>query len=196
MLIDVNVLQSLPERDFRAGLAEVVKYGVIQDVAFFEELETHTDLILARDPKLMRDIIARCCQLKAEVVTEDERETTGRRAILNYGHTFCHALESCTGYGQFLHGEAVSIGMLCASRLAESLEMIDASITQRQLQLLTTFGLPTNVPDELNRKALIEAMQHDKKTEHGKLRFILPDAMGHVKIIDGIESQLVEAALN
>ena len=196
VLIDVNVLQSLPERDYRAGLAEVVKYGVIQDAKFFDKLEAQADLILARDPVLMRDIIARCCQLKAEVVTEDERETTGRRAILNYGHTFCHALESCTGYGHFLHGEAVAIGMLCASRLAESLEMIDASITQRQFQLLTKFELPTDVPTDLSRRDLVEAMQHDKKTEHGKLRFILPMAMGHVKIVDNIDSKLVEAALN
>ena len=196
VLVDVNVLQSLPERDYRAGLAEVIKYGVIQDVEFFGKLEAHADLILTRDPVLMRDIIARCCQLKAEVVTEDERETTGRRAILNYGHTFCHALESCTGYGQFLHGEAVAIGMLCASRLAESLEMIDADITQRQFQLLTKFGLPTDVPADLNRQELVEAMQHDKKTEHGKLRFILPVAMGHVQIVDDIDSKLVQAALN
>jgi 3-dehydroquinate synthase len=144
----------------------------------------------------LRDIIARCCQLKAEVVADDERETTGRRAILNYGHTFCHAFESCTGYGHFLHGEAVSIGMLCASRLAESLEMIAADITQRQFDLLTKFGLPTAVPAELNRRELVDAMQHDKKTEHGKLHFILPTEMGHVKIVGDIDSKLVEAALN
>ena len=116
--------------------------------------------------------------------------------MLNLGHTFAHAIEAATGYDQYLHGEAVAIGMLCASRLAESLEMIDTSITQRQFQLLTKFELPTDVPTDLSRRDLVEAMQHDKKTEHGKLRFILPVAMGQVKIVDNIDSKLVEAALN
>lgn len=196
VLIDVSVLQSLPERDYRAGLAEVIKYGVIQDVEFFGKLEAHCDLIAVRDLVLMRDIIARCCQLKADVVQQDERETMGLRAILNYGHTFCHALEACTGYGQFLHGEAVAIGMLCASRLAESLDMISAEVTQRQCSLLSEVGLPIAVPEDLDREALLNAMQHDKKTEHGKLRFILPTALGHVELVENVDADLVRASLD
>ena len=150
VLIDVNVLQSLPARDYHAGLAEVVKYGVIQDEGFLQSTGKQCRLILDRDPEFMRDVIARCCELKAYVVENDERETTGLRAILNYGHTFCHAIEACTGYGTYMHGEAVAIGMLCASRLAESLNRITAEDTARQRDLLEQLNLPIDLPADLN----------------------------------------------
>ena len=194
--IDVNVLQSLPARDYYAGLAEVVKYGVIQDEDFFNRLENNVGLILDRDPEFMRDVIARCCELKAHVVENDERETTGLRAILNYGHTFCHAIEACTGYGTYMHGEAVSIGMLCASRLAESLGRITENDTARQRELLLQLNLPIDLPQDIEREPLVDAMKRDKKTEHGKIRFILPTRIGHVELVDGVDDALALAAFN
>ena len=130
VLVDVDVLGTLPEREFNAGLAEVVKYGVILDAEFFAYLEQHVDAINGRDAAVLTQIVERCCRLKADVVEKDEREETGLRAVLNYGHTFCHALEAATGYGQLLHGEGVAIGMLCASRLAERLGRVDAALDE------------------------------------------------------------------
>jgi 3-dehydroquinate synthase len=195
VLIDLDALQTLPEREFRSGLAEVVKYGVILDVAFFEYLEQNADAILRRDASALEHIVARSCQLKADVVEKDEHEETGLRAVLNYGHTFCHAIEAVAGYGSYLHGEAVSIGMLAASRLAESLGRISPDITRRQLSLLKAFGLPTNAP-ELDQDQLLAAMQHDKKAESGRLRFVLPTRLGQVEIVSDVDAHLVRRALD
>jgi 3-dehydroquinate synthase len=194
VLIDTDTLRTLPPREFSAGMAEVVKYGVIMDPPFFEFLEREIAGIVARDAALLRQVIAKCCHLKADVVQEDERETTGRRAILNYGHTFCHAIESVTEYGEFLHGEAVAIGMICASRLAEALGRIDATVTARQLSLLQQLELPTATPENLSRDELLEAMRRDKKVEDGKLRFVLPDRLGRVELVSGVDQSLVRAA--
>jgi 3-dehydroquinate synthase len=194
VVIDVNVLQSLPQREFNAGMAEVVKYGVIQDAEFFAYLERHVDAINSRDPDALTHVVQRCCRLKADVVEQDEREETGLRAILNYGHTFCHALEAATGYEQLLHGEGVAIGMLCASRLAERMGRVDAAFTKRQQDLLESFGLPTSVP-EISHEELIELMYHDKKVERGKLRFVLPSGMGHVEVVRDVAIDDIHAAL-
>jgi len=194
VLIDTDVLNTLPLREYRSGLAEVVKYGVILDADFFTYLEDNIDGLNNREPSVMRHIVARSCELKAQVVSADEREETGLRAVLNYGHTFCHAFEAETGYGTYLHGEAVAIGMLCASRLAESMGRIDSEITRRQHALLEALGLPLTVPD-VSHDVLIRAMQKDKKTEHGKLRFVLPTRMGHVELVSGVPADLVKAAL-
>lgn len=193
VIIDTDTLKTLPDRDYRSGLAEVVKYGVIMDADFFTYLEQQVDAINARDSQTLQHIIARCCQLKAEVVEEDERETTGRRAILNYGHTFCHAIEAVSGYGEYLHGEAVAIGMICASRLAESLERIPSTITDRQLKLLRSLHLPTDVPN-VSRDDLLQSMRKDKKSEHGKLRFVLPSKLGHVELVGDVDESLVRDA--
>ena len=194
VVIDVDVLRTLPEREYRAGLAEVVKYGVIQDAEFFTHLEQHVDSINHRDAGLLAHIVHRCCRLKADVVEQDEREETGLRAILNYGHTFCHAFEAATGYEQLLHGEGVAIGMLCASRLAERLGRVDAAFTKRQYDLLQALGLPTAVPD-VSHEELIELMYHDKKVQRGKLRFVLPSRMGHVEMVRGVEMDDILIAL-
>ncbi len=196
VLVDVSVLQSLPARDYQAGLAEVVKYGVIQDEQFFSLLENNVGLIMERDAEFMRDVIARCCELKAYCVENDERETSGLRAILNYGHTFCHAIEACAGYGTYMHGEAVAIGMLCASRLAEALGRITDEVTARQHDLLVQLHLPIDLPEDLAREPLVEAMKRDKKTEHGKIRFILPTRIGHVELVDDVDEALALAAFN
>ncbi|HJN11936.1 MAG: 3-dehydroquinate synthase [Pirellulaceae bacterium] len=195
VLIDIDALLTLPVRDYRSGLGEVVKYGVILDESFFEFLESNVDAINARQTDILGKIVARCCQLKADVVQADEREETGIRAVLNYGHTYCHALETVTGYGTFLHGEAVAIGMLCASRLAESLGRIDHEATRRQHDLLLALGLPVTVPD-LDRQMLLDAMQHDKKTVGGQLRFVLPSRIGHVELIDDVPSDKARAAFD
>jgi 3-dehydroquinate synthase len=194
VLIDVRTLSTLPDREFRAGLAEVVKYGVIQDAEFFEYLERHVEAINQRDTAVLTHIVHRCCRLKADVVEQDECELTGLRAILNYGHTFGHAFEAATGYETMLHGEGVAIGMLCASRLAERMGRVDAAFTKRQYDLLTAFGLPTAVP-EVSHEELIELMYHDKKVERGKLRFVLPSQLGHVEVVRGVETDDILMAL-
>ena len=184
--IDTNTLRSLPEREFRSGLAEVVKYGVILDASFFEYLEQNADAILARSPTPIETIVRRSCELKAQVVSQDERETTGLRAILNYGHTFGHAIEAKTSYGRFLHGEAISIGMTMAGQLALRLELWPSQCQKRQTALLSKFQLPISF-SEIAGSKLIEAMQLDKKTEHGKLNFILPTRIGSVRTVSNCE---------
>ncbi|MEI7702728.1 MAG: 3-dehydroquinate synthase [Planctomycetia bacterium] len=197
VLIDPGTLNTLPDREYRAGLAEVVKYGVILDGVFFEYLEQHVAELNSREPGVLNHIIARSCELKAEVVREDEFETTGLRAVLNYGHTFGHAFEALAGYGELLHGEAVSIGMICASRLAEKLCRVSADVTQRQLQLLKALHLPTEVPTELQGQpdAILRCMMLDKKTESRELRFVLPDRLGHVETVRGVTADLALSVL-
>jgi 3-dehydroquinate synthase len=194
VLIDTDTLDTLPDREYRAGLAEVVKYGVILDEAFFTWLEEHVHQINRRDRAALEHVIARCCRLKADVVEADERETTGRRAVLNYGHTFCHAIEATTGYGEYLHGEAVAIGMMCAARLAAALGRVDATFVERQERLLTALHLPLATPPVADEELLV-AMQHDKKVEHGRLRFVLPTRLGHVELVSGVAPAAARAAL-
>jgi 3-dehydroquinate synthase len=194
VVIDVDVLQTLPDREYRAGLAEVVKYGVIQDADFFAYLEGNIDAIDIRDAGVLTYIVQRCCRLKADVVEQDEREETGLRSILNYGHTFCHAFEAATGYEQLLHGEGVAIGMACAARLAERLGRVDAKFVERQSALLESLKLSLDLPD-VDHDELIELMYRDKKVERGKLRFVLPTRMGHVELVRGVPIADIEAVL-
>ena len=184
--IDTATLESLPDREFRSGIAEVVKYGVILDESFFEYLEQNADAILARSPLHVETIVRRSCELKAQVVSQDERETTGLRAILNYGHTFGHAIEAKTSYGRFLHGEAISIGMTMAGQLAMRLDLWTRQCQRRQTDLLRRFNLPVAFSEVAGAK-LIEAMQSDKKTEHGILNFILPTRIGNVRSVSNCE---------
>jgi 3-dehydroquinate synthase len=195
VLIDLTTLATLPDREYRSGLAEVVKYGVILDSEFFDYLEKNVEGLNARHPEVLRHVVARSCELKADVVRQDEYETTGLRAVLNYGHTFGHAFEALSGYGGLLHGEAVSIGMICASRLAESLDRITSNDTHRQTELLTRLGLPVAVPQELQNRQqdIVNCMMLDKKTEGRELRFVLPSRIGHVDVVKGLSP---EEALN
>ena len=194
VVIDVAVLGTLPDREYRAGLAEVVKYGVIQDPQFFAYLEANIEPINARNSDALLHIVERCCRLKADVVEQDEREETGLRSILNYGHTFCHAFEAATGYEQLLHGEGVAIGMTCAARLAERLGRVDAAFVGRQRALLEAFGLPLEAPD-VDHDELIELMYRDKKVERGRLRFVLPTRIGHVELVPDVANNEILAAL-
>ena len=192
VLMDTQTLRTLDDRQYRAGLAEVVKYGVILDANFFNFLEQNVQKIRARDEAVLAKIIARCCELKAQIVLEDERETSGRRAVLNYGHTFGHVVEKLGGYGVYLHGEAVGIGMSFAARLACWLEPENLKLerlAQRQDALLTALKIPTKAP-EFNRDAILNTMMHDKKTVNGTIRFVLPNRLGEceMKKISNIES--------
>jgi 3-dehydroquinate synthase len=190
VLIDTATLETLPRREYVAGLGEVVKYGVILDADLFEYLESNVAGLGERRPDVLVHVISRCCRLKADVVQQDEREETGLRAVLNYGHTFAHAFEALAGYGELLHGEAVAIGMLSASRLAERLGRVDAAFTARQVGLLAALGLPTE-PPALKREQVLATMMHDKKVEHGRLRFVLPTRLGQVELVAGIDANQV-----
>lgn len=194
VLIDTAALTTLPDREYRAGLAEVVKYGVILDAEFFAYLEANINGLNSRDDGVLRTVIARSCQLKADVVEQDERETTGIRAALNYGHTYAHAFETLCGYGQMLHGEAVAVGMLCASRLAERLGRITTEDTARQFRLLQALELPT-APPKLDENEVLAVMRRDKKATAGRLRFILPTKLGHVELVDGVAAEDALAGL-
>ncbi|MGZ0166786.1 MAG: 3-dehydroquinate synthase [Planctomycetales bacterium] len=198
VFIDTAVLSTLPDRDYRSGLAEVVKYGVILDADFFAYLERNVDGINDREPSILRHIIARSCELKAQVVKEDEYERTGLRAVLNYGHTYAHAFEALAGYGELMHGEAVSIGMLYASRLAEKRGLIDAAMTARQRTLLEQIQVVTALPDPaaFSTDDILSKMRLDKKTVGGELRFILPTKMGHVTTFTDVPESDVTAVVD
>ncbi|QDT95620.1 3-dehydroquinate synthase [Gimesia aquarii] len=198
VFIDTSTLETLPDRDYRSGLAEVVKYGVILDSRFFQYLEQNIDGLNQRSAEVLRKVIARSCELKAEVVEQDEHERTGLRAILNYGHTFAHAFEALCGYGELMHGEAVSIGMIYASCLAEKLNLISHQETERQVHLLQALGLPTLLPEgtQLNNDDIIDRMKLDKKTVGGQLRFVLPTCLGRVEVFKEIPEAQVREVLD
>jgi 3-dehydroquinate synthase len=192
--IDTDVLETLPGREYRSGLAEVVKYGVILDPDLFAYLEEHGEALLRQEPEAVRHVVARSCRLKADVVEKDERELTGLRAILNYGHTFAHAFETVAGYGAWLHGEAVAAGMVCASCLAERRGLIPAEVTSRQVRLLESLGLPVAV-EAWPIDDLLAVMRSDKKNEAGKLRFVLPRRLGEVALFDDVPEEDVRGVL-
>ncbi|HEX5270025.1 MAG TPA: 3-dehydroquinate synthase [Gemmataceae bacterium] len=193
--IDTAALTTLPEREYRSGLAEVVKYGVILDADFFAWLEANPDAVLRREPEAVRHVVTRSCRLKADVVEKDEREETGLRAVLNYGHTFAHAFETVGGYGSWLHGEAVSAGMVCASRLAERRGLVGADVTARQVALLGRFGLPT-APKRWAAEELLRVMRNDKKNVAGRLRLVLPRRLGEVALFDDVPESAVREVLS
>jgi 3-dehydroquinate synthase len=194
VLIDTATLATLPDNEYRAGLAEVVKYGVILDAQFFEYLENNVAAVNRRAEDVLAHVIARCCRLKADVVEKDEREETGLRAVLNFGHTFGHAFETLAGYGKLLHGEAVGMGMVCAARLAARLGRVDDQLTERLYRLLQALGIPVDVP-RLAPQKILDAMMHDKKVQHGRLSFVLPSRLGQVELVGDIAPADVRAAL-
>ena len=187
VLMDVATLDTLPMRDFRAGLVEIIKHGVIMDEPLFVQIESSVDSILQRRPETLIEIIAQSCRDKARIVEQDERES-GIRALLNYGHTFGHALENLTDYGTYRHGEAVAAGMICASQLAINRELMAPEAKERQQKLLERFELPTRFP-ELDEEDLLQAMFLDKKTEHGKLRFVVAECIGKAMVLEGVSAE-------
>jgi 3-dehydroquinate synthase len=194
VVIDPEVLASLPPRELRAGLAEVVKHGVILDAEFFAYVEAHADGILAQEAAVLAAVIRRCCELKARVVSADERDE-GLRAILNYGHTFAHALETVTGYQRFRHGEAVALGMVAASLLAEEMGKVAPEVTRRQVALLRRLGLEVRLPAEFRLDELLACFRRDKKTLSGRLRFVLPVGLGEVEVVAEPGEELIGRAL-
>jgi 3-dehydroquinate synthase len=201
VLIDPTVLHTLPEREFRAGMAEVIKYGVIGDPGLFKDLEAAAQ----RDPlgglanresvgaDLLERLLERSASAKAKVVAADEREG-GLRAILNYGHTLGHAVETLSGYGTYLHGEAVGLGMLAAGEISLAMGLWQPDDQQRQRAVITAAGLPLAWP-ALDPQAVLACLQGDKKVRQGRVRFVLPTAIGAVEIRDDVESGVILAAL-
>ena len=194
VVIDVDTLKTLPLRDLRAGLIEVIKMGVIRDEPLFETVEKNLEAILNLDDTALIEIISQACINKAEIVAKDEKESR-LRMVLNYGHTFGHALEALTHYNRYRHGEAVSIGMNCAAQLAVNLGMFSETDFQRQRALLKRAQLPITLPSDLTPEALCDAMYLDKKTLGGKLRLILPRRIGEVVIRDDIDDRHVLQAI-
>lgn len=179
VLCDLDVLSTLPDREYRAGLAEVVKYGAIRDSEFFKKLSKDLEKILKRDETTLSTVVSRCCAIKAEVVGEDEFETTGIRALLNFGHTIGHGIEAYSGYGEYLHGEAISVGMVAAAKLSSRLLQFPESEVEQIRDLLDRIGLPTRIKlTPRKREALFDAMKLDKKVASGELKFVLLQALG------------------
>lgn len=194
--IDPQVLNTLPEREFRAGMAEVIKYGVIWDAELFSKMEQSERLDQLRylDAALLLEILKRSAQAKADVVSSDEKEA-GLRAILNYGHTIGHAVESLTGYSLVNHGEAVAIGMVAAGKLAVALDSWKEAESKRQLALIEKAGLPTQLPDGIDIAAILDSLQTDKKVKDGRVRFILPTKIGAAIVTDQVPREQIQLVL-
>jgi 3-dehydroquinate synthase len=194
VLIDLNTLHSLPARELAAGLAEVIKYGLISDEPFYRWLQRQSPRLLAREEAAFAEAIERSCSNKASVVAADEREG-GARAILNLGHTFGHAIETAQGYGQWLHGEAVAVGMLLALELSASRGWIPGSEVAALRQLLLAVGLPVEPPADMAPEVFLELMGRDKKVLDGRLRLVLLAAIGEACIVDDASDEELFALL-
>ncbi|MBB3177314.1 3-dehydroquinate synthase [Variovorax sp. Sphag1AA] len=192
VLCDLSTLTTLPPRELSAGLAEIIKYGPIHDMAFMDWIEANIDAMVARDPSALAHAVKRSCEIKAEVVGQDERET-GLRAILNFGHTFGHAIESGLGYGEWLHGEAVGCGMVMAAHLSQRLGGVDEAFVQRLTALIQKAGLPVVGP-ALGAERYLELMRIDKKSEAGEIRFVVIDKPGSA-IMRGAPDAMVREVL-
>ena len=193
VVIDTDCLATLPPRQVAAGLAEVVKHGAIRDAAFFAWLEAHVAHLRTRGADALAHAIHESCRIKAEVVAADERET-GDRALLNFGHTFGHAIETATGYGTWLHGEAVGAGMVLAARLSERVLGLPASDRERLVTLLRALDVPVE-PPALPVARWLELMQRDKKVLHGQLRLILLEALGRARVVTDVDAATLTALL-
>jgi 3-dehydroquinate synthase len=194
VVADLGTLATLPDRELRAGFAEVIKVASIGDADFFAWLEDHADALLQRDAEALGHAIATGCRFKAGVVARDEREA-GERALLNFGHTFGHALEAEAGYGTLLHGEAVAIGMVLAARLSERLGMAGHGDAERLRGLLARIGLPTDPPPGLSAEALLARMRLDKKNRAGSLRLILWRGIGRAELVEGVDIAALRAVI-
>ncbi|MGH7941218.1 MAG: 3-dehydroquinate synthase [Limisphaerales bacterium] len=195
VLCDTDTLKTLPTREFRAGLAEVIKYGIIYDARFFAFLERSLARILNLDEKTLAPVIARCCEIKAHVVSQDETES-GLRAILNFGHTIGHAIENSFGYGKYLHGEAISIGQIIESRLSEKVLGLPPEAVNRIENLFRQAGLPSQIRlSPARRQKLFAAMRLDKKVVGGEMRFVLARRIGQVEFGQRVPAEAIDSAL-
>ena len=194
VIIDTDCLATLPRRELSAGLAEVIKYGIIWDAEFFAWLEHNITGLLALDASLLSQAILRCCSIKADVVSQDETET-GVRALLNLGHTFGHAIESEQGYGNWLHGEAVAAGTVLASQTALRLGLLNQSQVTRICALLAAAELPLSAPADMDFPVFIRHMMRDKKVLAGKLRLILPTNIGQADLFSDVSETVLQAVI-
>ena len=195
VIADTQTLNTLDDKQLSAGIAEVIKYGLLGDIAFFDWLEINMDKLLSRDPESLAYAIERSCQDKAEIVAADEKES-GKRALLNLGHTFGHAIETATGYGNWLHGEGVAVGMVMAADLSHRLGWISHRDLQRTKDLIIKAKLPTQPPKDMSRQQFLELMLRDKKALDGKIRLILLKSMGEAIISDEYEKAALDETLN
>ncbi|MBF0329172.1 MAG: 3-dehydroquinate synthase [Nitrospirae bacterium] len=195
VLIDTATLKTVPQREVLCGIAEVIKYGVIKDANLFEFMEERCTDLLSLKKDAITHIVKRSCEIKAEVVSGDERES-GLRAILNYGHTVGHAVETETAYSKYLHGEAVAIGMCAAAKLAAELGLLKTEDAVRIKKVVEAYGLPSEIPSEMNIDALIDHMKLDKKAVSGNIKFVLPEKIGSVKIVKDISGDSIKKALH
>lgn len=194
VFIDIDSLKTLPAREFNAGMAEVIKYGILGDKDFFEWLEANVAAIKSADKQILAQMIEKCCQCKADIVASDERES-GVRALLNLGHTFGHAIEAEQGYGVWLHGEAVATGMVLAAKLAVAMNLLEVSELRRMEKLIAAFDLPVIAPQDMGFAEFIRHMRRDKKNIAGKLRFIIPTAIGKSEIRDDVTQNTLQEIL-
>ena len=195
VLADVSVLQTLPERELRSGWAEAIKHGLIMDDNLLSTFESQTDEIQALEPEIATDVIRRSMAIKANVVSQDERETLGIRVLLNYGHTIGHGIEAATGYGQYLHGEAVSIGMMGAARISNGMGLMSDAEVERQRSVLEAYGLPLSAPG-VAPGSVLEAMRSDKKVAGGAIRWVLLDGIGNAITRNDVPAELVDDVLS
>ncbi|MCH9698325.1 MAG: 3-dehydroquinate synthase [Gammaproteobacteria bacterium] len=192
---DTSVLHTLPERELMAGVAEVIKYGLIYDIEFLAWLENHVDQILKLEDSALSYAIQRSCEIKAAIVSADEKES-GLRAILNLGHTFGHAIEAGCGYGQYLHGEAVAIGMCLALELSHRLQRINLDDVVRGITLIERTGLPSTLPPELTADDFLRLMAVDKKNVDGNIRVIVLNQLGQAALPETVNSGLLRQTIN
>ena len=193
VLADTGALQTLPEREYRSGLAEVIKHGIVLDAAYFDEVERSAAALAKREPETLERIVAGSCRLKASVIERDEQETELRH-VLNYGHTIGHAIEAVTGYARFAHGEAVSLGMVAEAGVAERLGLAATETRVRQVHLLETMGLPVREVGEAPER-VIEAMARDKKGKEGRVPFVLAPEIGRFRIVFDVPKPVILEAL-
>ncbi len=190
VIYDIDALSTLPLREMRSGYAEAIKHGIIRDAELFAWIEARTEQILANDPQVMAELLARSCRIKAEVVSADEREH-GLRAILNFGHTIGHAVESLAGYGRLRHGEAIAIGMICAAELSVKMGLCTPDAAESIASVVKAAGLPTQIPHDLDADELLSSIKRDKKATGGTLTFVLMRAIGKVEIVKDVPEKLV-----
>ena len=195
VVVDIDTLNTLPDRELSAGLAEVIKYGFIRDAAFLSWLEANMTRLRQRDPEVLAEAIARSCQIKADIVAEDETEQ-GVRALLNLGHTFGHAIEAHQGYGNWLHGEAVGAGMAMAATLSKALGLINEAALARTLAVIESAGLPLTAPAEMTSEHFLTHMRRDKKNIDSRLRLVLLNALGNACVSDETPAEVLAALLD
>ena len=195
VIADTDTLSTLPERELRSGFAEVIKYGAIGDRAFFDWLDKNAQGLLLRDPELLAEAIERSCAHKAAIVVRDETEQ-GERMLLNFGHTFAHALEAEQAYGGFRHGEAVAVGMVLAAKLSAKLGRASREDAEQLSHLLSRFGLPTQIPSGMDPNAMLRRMQLDKKSVSGQIRLILWTGIGAADVVADVDTKLILGALH